>query len=144
MVPADPETVPVATRHQYREFMIGKLQTGSHRQGTAVQGVHAVGIHVPRKVGRTSDAAYRDDVMVRYAQFDQGFLNGSEHAEIAASGTPVGIDFAFHVCHGQLTGPLYACRHWRFVLRPFSRPSELRVSSARRVVLSPPPQYGAA
>ena len=118
MVPADPEAVPVATRHQYREFMIGKLQTGGHRQGTAVQGVHAIGIHVPGEVGGTTDAADGDDVMVRYAQFDQGFLNGSEHAEIAASGTPVGIDFAFQVCHAQLTGTLYACRHRRFLLRP--------------------------
>src|SRR5258708_5694523 len=25
LFPADPEAVPVATRHQYREFMIGKL-----------------------------------------------------------------------------------------------------------------------
>jgi hypothetical protein len=57
--------------------------------------------------------------MVWYAQLDEGFLNGREHAEIAASGTPIGIDSAFHIGHGQLlTGTLYACRHLRFLLRP--------------------------
>jgi hypothetical protein len=56
--------------------------------------------------------------MVRYAQFDQGFLNRRKHTEIAASGTPVGIDSALHIGHGQLTGTLYACRHLRLLFRP--------------------------
>src|SRR5882724_12001149 len=112
MVAADSETVAVAAGHKHGEFMIGELQTSSHGEGTAVQGVHAVGIHVAGEVGGTSDAADGDDVVVRDAQFDEGFLYGRKHAEIAATGTPVGINSAFHVGHGQLlTGTLYACRH---------------------------------
>src|SRR5258708_6836694 len=119
MVAADPKTVAVAARHHYSEFMIGKLQSGGHRQRPAVQSVHAIGIHVPGEVGGTADAADCYDVMVRYAQLDQGFLYRREHAKIAASRTPVGIDFAFQIRHGQLlTGTLYACRHLRLLLKP--------------------------
>src|SRR6266404_7653961 len=119
MVAADAETVTVAASHQHGEFMIGELQTRGHGEGTAVKGVHAVGIHVPGKIGGTPDAADGDHAMIRYAQFDESFLNGREHAEITASGTPVGIDSAFHIGHGQLlTGTLYACRHLRLLLRP--------------------------
>src|SRR6266404_777341 len=114
MVAADAETVTVAASHEHGEFMIGELQTGGHGEGTAVEGVHAVGIHVAGKIGGTSDAADGDDVVVRYAEFDEGFLYGSKHTEIAASGTPVRIDSAFHIGHGQLTGTLYGCRHFAF------------------------------
>src|SRR5207245_11522185 len=74
MVAADPKTVAVAARHHYSEFMIGKLQSCGHRQRPAVQSVHAIRIHVPGEVGGTADAADCYDVMVRYAQLDQGFL----------------------------------------------------------------------
>jgi hypothetical protein len=99
--------------------VIGKLETSGHRQGTAVQGMHSVGIHVAGEVGGTADAAYGDHVVGRYPQLDEGFLYGSEHAKIAASGTPIGIDFAFQIRHGQLlTDALYACRHLRLLFKP--------------------------
>jgi len=119
MVAADPETVAVAARHHYRQFVIGELQTSGHRQGAAVQGVHSVGIHVPGEVGGATDATDSDHIVSRDAQLDQSFLHRREHAKIAASGTPIGIDSPFHIRHGQLlTGTLYACRHLRLLLRP--------------------------
>src|SRR5260370_8436718 len=99
MVSSDSEPVTVATRHQNSQLVIRKLETSSHRQRPPVERVHAVGIHVPGKVGGTPDAADGDNVVIRYAQLDQGLLYGFEHAEIAASGTPAGIDFAFNIRH---------------------------------------------
>ena len=46
MVAANSKSVTIAARHQYSQLMIGELQAGGHSQGTAVQGVHAIGIHV--------------------------------------------------------------------------------------------------
>jgi hypothetical protein len=49
--------------------------------------------------------------MVWYLQFDKGFLKGGEHAEIAATGTPVGIDFPFQIGKSQLTCSLCTSGH---------------------------------
>src|SRR5438046_2543334 len=119
MVAADPEAVAVTACYQNGQLVIGKLQAGGHRQGAAVQRVHSVGIHVPREVRRASDTADGDHVVGRYPQLNQRLLYRLQPAHIAATRTPVGIDFAFQIRHGQLlTGTLYACRHLRILLRP--------------------------
>ncbi len=84
--------------------MIRQLQSSGHRQRPAVQGMHAVGIDITGEVGRTAYAADGDHVVVWNLQLDQGFLNRSEHAKIATSGAPVGIDLAFQIGHRQVLG----------------------------------------
>ena len=84
--------------------MVSKLHTSGHGQSPAVQSVHAICIDVTREIGRTADAADGDDFMIRDLQLDEGFLNGREHAEIAAARAPVGIDFAFQIGHHEMLG----------------------------------------
>src|SRR2546430_9163273 len=93
-----------------------------------MQCVHSVSIHVPREVRRAADAADSHHVVSWDAQLNQRLLYRREHTEIAASRTPVGIDFTFQIRHGQLlTGTLYACRHLR--LRSEEHTSELQSQS---------------
>src|SRR5215469_1394452 len=76
-----------------------------------MQRVHAVGVEESRQIRRATNAADGDHIMVWYLQFDQGFLNSGEYAEIATTGAPVGIHFAFQIGKSQLSSTLHACRH---------------------------------
>ena len=53
-------------------------------------------------------------LMVRDLQIDQSLLHGGEHTEIAAARAPVRIDPALEICHYQLLGSRYICRHLLF------------------------------
>src|SRR4029077_11270599 len=111
MVAADPEAVSVAAGHNHSQLVIGEFQPSGHREGPPAQRVHAIGVDVAWQIGGPADPAYGDDVVRRYLQLHQRFLQRGEHPEIAAAGTPVGIDFALQIGHRQLTGTLYAGRH---------------------------------
>ncbi len=79
--------------------------------------VHAVGVDEAGKVGGAADAADDHDFVLGNLQIDQSLLHGGEHAEVAAAGAPVGIDSALEICHYQLLGSRYICRHspWIFL-----------------------------
>src|SRR5262245_63717508 len=57
MVAADAVAVAVASGNNDLEIVIGKLGSRGYSEGASMQGVHAVGTKIPRKVGRTADAA---------------------------------------------------------------------------------------
>ena len=69
-----------------------------------MQRVHAVGIDVAGKVGRTPDAANGDHVVVWDLKIDQRLLYRGQHSKITASGAPIGIDLAFQVGHRYVLG----------------------------------------
>src|SRR5207247_907143 len=61
---------------------------GSERDGAAVDVVHAVAVDEIRKARRTTDPGKGDDLFVIELAFLEHFVEGSEHGEIAAAGTP--------------------------------------------------------
>src|SRR5207248_1467556 len=110
-IAADTKAVAVAAGHQYGQIVISKLHARGHCERPAVQSVHAVGVDEARSVGRTANAADSDHVMVRDLELDQGLLECGKHTKIAATGTPVGIDFAFQIGHHEVLGGGYNRRH---------------------------------
>ena len=118
VVAANAEAVAVAARDQHGHAVVGQLQAGGHRQRTAMQRVHAVGVDEAGKVRRAADAADRGDLVLGNLQLDQRLLHRSEHAEVAATRAPVGIDLALEIGHRSVGfgAATLICRH-----RCFSR-----------------------
>src|SRR5215469_132545 len=127
MISADAETVAVAAGYDDRQVVVRQLDPGGHGQRSAVQRVHPVGVDESWKIGRTADTADCDHVVVCNLQFDQRLLDRGQHSEIATSGTPVGIDFAFQVGQGYMPGGLQCGCHMLFsstnnFTEPFLKP----------------------
>ena len=97
VIAADAVPVAVSARHDDLQVMIGQLGSGGHRQGTAMQGVHAIRVEIAGQVRRAADAADGQDLVGLEPRLDDCLLQGREHAEVAASGTPIGIDLAFEI-----------------------------------------------
>ena len=89
---ADAEAVAVAAGDEDGHGVVGHLDAGGDGERAAVQGVHAVGVDEAGEVGGAADAADGGDLVLGDLQLDEGFLDGGEDAEVAAAGTPVGID----------------------------------------------------
>ncbi len=96
---ADAEAVAVAAGDQHGQLVVGQLEARGHRQRAAMQRVHAVGVDEAGEVGGAADAADRGHLVVGDLQLDQRLLHRGEHAEVAATGAPVGIDLALEVGH---------------------------------------------
>ena len=94
MVAADAEAVAVAAGADDFQFVVAELDAGGHGQGPAMQGVHAVGVDVARQVRGAADAADDADLMRLQAELEQRGLERGEDGEIAAAGTPIGVDAA--------------------------------------------------
>src|SRR5206468_9483139 len=88
MVPADRETVAVAAKEKDVEVGSGQADTTRERDGATVDVVHAVAVDEIRKARRTTDPGKGDDLFVIELAFLEHFVEGSEHGEIAAAGTP--------------------------------------------------------
>ncbi len=71
-----------------------------------MQGVHAVGIDEPGKVGGAADAADGGNLVIGNLQLNQRLLHRRQHAEIATTRAPVGIDLALKVGHHLACGQL--------------------------------------
>ena len=95
VIAADAEAVAIAAGDQHSQIVVGQLHARGDSQRPAMQRVHAVGIDEAGEVGRAADAADGSHIVVGNLQLDERLLNRGEHAEIAAAGAPVGIDFAF-------------------------------------------------
>jgi hypothetical protein len=52
--------------------------------------------------------------VIWYLQLDECLLDRGKHTKIAASGTPVGFDFAFQVGHCHVIGLCWSRRHFAF------------------------------
>jgi hypothetical protein len=61
--PPNAEAVAVTAGDDHRELVIRELDPRSHRQRSAMQRVHAVGVDVARQVGRAADAANRHHIV---------------------------------------------------------------------------------
>jgi hypothetical protein len=104
VIAANAEAIAIAAGYEYRQFVVRKLYPGGHGQRATVQSVHAVRVDEPGKVGRTPDAADGNHIVVWDLKIDQRLLDGGQHPEIATSGTPVRVHFAFEVGHRQTLG----------------------------------------
>ena len=76
-----------------------------------MQCVHAISVDESRKIRRAPDAADGDHIVIGNLQLYQGLLDGRQHSEVAATGTPVGIDLAFQIGYRELRCSLYASGH---------------------------------
>src|SRR5439155_15549596 len=111
-IAADSESVTVATCDDYAQVMIRKLDAGRHRQRAAVKRMHAVSVNEARQVRRTSNTADGDNVVRLDLEFDQRLLEQRQHTEIAATGTPVRINFPLKVRKRKFTRiGLHYCGH---------------------------------
>src|SRR5262245_32450379 len=102
VIAADAVPVAVSARHDDLQLMIGQLGAGRHRQSAAMQGMHAIRVEIAGQVRRAADAADGQDLVRLEPRLDDCLLQSREHAEIAASGTPVGIDLAFEILDRHL------------------------------------------
>jgi hypothetical protein len=64
VIAANAKAISVAASQEHRQFVIGELYSGGYSQRPAVQGMHAVCVDEPRKVGRTPDAADGDHIVI--------------------------------------------------------------------------------
>src|SRR5882672_7316174 len=114
MVAADAEAISVAAGADDFQFVVAELDAGGHGERSAMQRVHAVGVDIARQVRGAADAANNTDLMRLQAQVEERGLEGGEDREIAATGTPIGMDAAPVVLLGQLSGLDGAGRGWWF------------------------------
>ena len=98
------EAVTITTGADDFQFVVAELEAGSHGKGATMQRVHAVGVDEAGEIGRTTDAAYGDHVVIWDLKIDQRLLNGGQHPEVATSGTPVRVHLALEVGHRQTLG----------------------------------------
>src|SRR5256885_1189795 len=88
MAPADRETVAVAAEQKDVEIGPGQADPTGIRDGAAVNEVGAVAVDEIRKARGTTDSGNGDDLLVIDLAFLEDLVIGSEHGEIAATGTP--------------------------------------------------------
>jgi hypothetical protein len=84
VVAADGQGVAVAGDHPHGQITPGGGQPGGDGGGTAVDGVHAVGVHVVREAGGAADAGDEDDVLPGQAEFGHEALHGGQDGVVAA------------------------------------------------------------
>src|SRR5438552_3940152 len=94
MVAADAEAVAIAAGADDFQLVVAELDASGNGKRASVQGVHAIGVDVARQVRRAADAAYDTDLMRLEAELEHRGLQRGEHGEIAAAGTPIGMDAA--------------------------------------------------
>ena len=88
MVPADRETVAVATEEEDVEIGPGQADPGSERDGAAVDVVHAVAVDEIRKARRTTDPGEGDDLFVIELAFLEDLVKGSQNRKVSTTRTP--------------------------------------------------------
>ena len=77
-----------------REPRVGQLHGLRRGQRPAVQSVEGVAAQVVRGLGRLADARDHADLVRRKLKGDEGLLHGLENGEVAAAGTPGGLELA--------------------------------------------------
>src|SRR5207247_1145556 len=107
---AQPESDPVAVSspRDHVQVVVGQGRSGGHGQGPSVQAVHAVGVDEAGQVRRAADPGDHEDLVGGDAQLEDGFLEGLQDPEVAASRAPVGMDFAVEALQRQ-----FGCGHDR-------------------------------
>src|SRR5437588_8066646 len=94
MVAANAEPVAIAAGADDFQFVVAELDAGSYGKGAAMQRVHAIGVDVAGQVRGAADAADDADLVRLKTQLEHRGLERREHGEIAAAGTPIGMDAA--------------------------------------------------
>ena len=102
VVAADAIAIPVASRADHGQAVIGHLDAGSNRQKAAVEGMHAVGVEIAGKVRRAADAAYDAHVMGLNPHLRRHFLKAGENTKVPTTWTPVRVNFALKVFRCEL------------------------------------------
>jgi hypothetical protein len=86
------------------EIRTGQLDPRGERQGPAVEAVEVVHIEVMGHLGGLADPRGKDDPISRHGKLMEDRLQNVPDGEIAATGTPGGIDFCFHRFFSFRTG----------------------------------------
>src|SRR5205085_8161896 len=69
----------------------GQADARGERDGAAVNEMRAVAVHEIREARGATDPGEGDDLLVIELPFLDDFVIGSEHGEVAATGTPGGV-----------------------------------------------------
>ncbi len=116
VIAADRQHVAVAADHPHVEIGPSQGQPGGDGWRSAVDAVHAIGVHVVREPGGTPDAGHEHGVFTADAEFGHQELDGGEDRVVTASRTPpdllvarpIGLgrerDSDGHVSHRELPG----------------------------------------
>ncbi len=101
VVAADAQGVAVAGDDPHGQVRAGDGEAGGDGRGAAVDGVHAVGVHVVREARRAADAGDEDDVLAAQAELGQEALDGGEDRVVAAAGAPADLLVGLEVLGGE-------------------------------------------
>ena len=91
VVAADRQGVAVAGDDPHVEVGPGHGQPGGHRRGPAVDGVHAVGVHVIGEAGRAADAGHEDGVLAPHPELGHEHLHGGQDGVVPAARAPADL-----------------------------------------------------
>src|SRR4030095_5189684 len=81
MVASNPVAVAIAASADDFQFVVAELDAGGHGEGSAMQGVHAVGVDIPRQVRGATDTADDTDLMRLQAEVEERGLESGEDGE---------------------------------------------------------------
>src|SRR5215467_9776741 len=104
MVAANSVTIAVATSANHFELVVTHSHPGRNGKRPAMECVHSVRVDVTGQIRRTADPADHACLMRLQPQLEQRVLKRGEHGEIAAAGTPIGMDPAAISLFRKLAG----------------------------------------
>src|SRR5205823_14549775 len=97
VIAADAVAVAVAARGDDLQAVIAQLNAAGNSHRAPMERVHAVGVDEAGEVRGAADAADDNDFVRLKPQFSQRQLQRREDTEVAATGTPVGVDLPLEI-----------------------------------------------
>src|SRR6186713_2826016 len=91
MITTDRQRIAVTSDHKDRQIFTRRRNTGSDRSSTAVNRVHAVGVHVVRETRRATDAGNDHGVLALDPQLRHEALERGEDCVVATAWTPTDL-----------------------------------------------------
>ena len=97
MVSPNTVAISIPTCRDNRKLMIGLLDTGGHGQGSAMKGMHPVGIDVTGQIGGTANPAHGHDLVGLETQLRTSLLKALQYSKITTARTPVGVNGSLEI-----------------------------------------------
>src|SRR5688572_9314100 len=88
MVATDGEAVAIAAEYEHMQVVAAERDAGGKRQGAAVDVVTAVRVDEIGEARRAADAGEGHDFFLRIVELLEDLVEGGQHGEVAAAGTP--------------------------------------------------------
>jgi len=101
VVAADGQRVAVAGDDPDGQVRPGGREPGGDRGRAAVDGVHAVAVHVVRQPGGAADPRDHDDVLPRHLKLGQERLEGGQDGVVPAAWAPAHLLVRFKIFSGR-------------------------------------------